>query len=274
MVDSQSETIPNSDPDLITVLQEINRISDIEHSAGVVLRDAIDQVLLGDRTGRYSIAQLSRQEKAHIGTQVEIWLRRDLLGNSEGDLLDAKIAGIEVDIKNTIGSNWMIPHEAVDQLCLLSAIDEANRRYSLGLIRTVGNILGKPNQDGKRSLTQEGRSNIQWIVRDGNLPVSVFLMIDGDLRNRVLGQKSGQRRVLELFRNVLKTPILWSDLAIAARQRDVRARARDARRTLAKEGLTVLCGSWLKDRTVAASLGVLLHSDYWISIPSSEIPSS
>lgn len=271
MADSQTGTTPNSDPELNAVLREINKISELERTAGIVLRDAIDQVLLGDRTGRYSIDQLGRQEKAHIGTQVEIWLRRDLLGNTEGDLLDAKIADIEVDIKNTIGSNWMIPHEAVGHLCLLSAIDEGNRRYSLGLIRAADRILGKPNQDGKRSLTQEGRSRVEWIVRHGRLPVSVFLAIDQVQRNRILGQKSGQRRVRELFREVLKTPILWSDIAIAARQRDVRARARDARRTLAREGLTVLCGAWVKDRAVAARLGILLDSDYWITIPSSEI---
>ena len=39
--------------------------------------------------------------------------------------LDTVILGRDVDIKNTMSSNWMIPTEAVDHPCILVAADEA-----------------------------------------------------------------------------------------------------------------------------------------------------
>lgn len=264
-----TEMGPSADPtdaELQTVLNYIRRIPDLEKRAAHALRDAIDYVLLGEKTGRYSIAQLTRQEKAHIGTQVEIWLRREILGNVEGELLDAKIAGIEVDIKNTIGENWMIPHEAVGQLCLLITLNEVERCFSIGLLRCNLDRLGATNQDGKRGISAAARKEIEWILNRAVLPVSVFLDLDEMNREAIFGQTSGQRRVRELFLRVTQKPISWSDIAVVARQRDVRARARDAGTALLPLGFKILCGHWLAGRKKAAEAGIELLEDYWVSI--------
>ena len=78
-----------------------------------MLRDCIDDVIMTAKTGRRSYEELEKTEKTYIGTRVEIELRA-LLRLRKGRL-DTVILGHDVDIKHTMGSNWMIPTEAVDQ---------------------------------------------------------------------------------------------------------------------------------------------------------------
>ena len=91
---------------------------DFSQTIGAVVRRAFDEVIDMPRTARWTIAQLEKTEKTYIGTKVEILLRHEL-GLSRGKKLDLIIDGQEVDIKNTIGNNWPIPLEAVDEICLI-----------------------------------------------------------------------------------------------------------------------------------------------------------
>jgi Restriction endonuclease NaeI len=233
----------DNDPELERVYASIHATEAFVSRAADAVRGAIDDVLRGERTGRYSIGQLSRQEKAHIGTQVEIALVQEFF-RVEGKKLDTIVDGIEVDIKNTIGDNWMIPHEAVGELCLLTLINEPTRTYSLGLVRAYDHLLNKPNQDGKRSFSTKGKETIRWIADGAHLPVSIFLQIPAIKLENIWQRKSGQARVNELFRQVQCVPILRADLVALAKQQDPTKRARDAKKWLAKEGLLVLCGRY------------------------------
>ena len=243
-----------------------------EHSE-LVVRKAIDRVLRGDSTGRYSIGELTPEEKKHIGTHVEQGLIREFFDDRRGERLDTTVEGVEVDIKNTVGETWMIPPEAVNKICLLSAIDETSQKYSIGLIRANESILTKPNQDKKRSLSSRGRSMIRWIVRDRDLRVSVFAR-DTNVRLRVFSKKSGQARVAELFRQVEATPIQRSDIEVAAvhkgRQVDVRARVRDAKIKLRSEGLLLLRGWNSKERDEARRRGRVITKSECIVLKLSE----
>ena len=58
-------------------------------------------------------------------------------------MLDLSIDGIEVDIKNTIGSNWTIPSEAMGHPCILLKAQESTSRCSFGLIVIRDDILNK-----------------------------------------------------------------------------------------------------------------------------------
>jgi hypothetical protein len=120
------------DNELEIVLTELSNTPDLELRAASVIRKAVDNVLQGDRTRRYSIAQLTPEEKKHIGTQVEKGLKVEFFEDRKGQVLDTTVAGLEVDIKNTIGNNWMIPREAVGRLCLLTQIDENPQGFRLG----------------------------------------------------------------------------------------------------------------------------------------------
>lgn len=78
---------------------------------GRVLRETLDLLYNGQHTGRFSPEQLFKTEKAHCGSLVEIELRRklnDVIG--DGDRLDFKIAGHEVDCKFSFREGgWMPP---------------------------------------------------------------------------------------------------------------------------------------------------------------------
>jgi hypothetical protein len=270
---SNAGTSSQSQPDneLEIVLAEFSNTPDFQRRATSVIRKAVDNVLQGDRTRRYSIAQLTPEEKKYIGTQVEKGLKTEFFQDRKGQVSDTTVAGVEVDIKNTIGNNWMIPPEAVGRLCLLTQIDEESARFSVGLIRAHEEQLGKENQDKKRSFSKQGRESISWIVKDAVLPVSAFLTSAASTRDRVFEKASGQAGVAELFRQIQKAPIQRSDIeAVAApkgKQIDVRARVRDAKTKLLQEGLLVLRG-WNKvEREEAGRRGYLIDRKQCISIP-------
>src|SRR3954451_9401956 len=83
---------------------------------GGVLRQSIDEVLDGPRTGRWDFAQLEKTEKTYVGTKVEIVVR-DALGLERGPKLDLEIEGHHVDTKWAMNSAWQIPREAFEELC-------------------------------------------------------------------------------------------------------------------------------------------------------------
>jgi len=75
--------------------------------------------------------------------------------------LDCVIRGHDVDIKNTMGANGMIPTEAVDAPCILIAADEARALCYLGLIVARPAYLPPcQNKDAKRSISAAGFTNI------------------------------------------------------------------------------------------------------------------
>ncbi len=265
------QPIPSTDGldrDLETVISGLQSIQGFQERAAIAIRDAVNEVLRGERTERYSIDQLTKQEKAHIGTQIEIAFLLEFFGLQQGLLLDTTIDGIEVDIKNTIGNNWMIPHEAVGQICLLVGISEANRCFSIGVLRTELWLLNQPNQDRKRSINTTGRQQIRWIIRDSDLPVSIFLRLPDSLREEIWAQggssrrRQGQARITHLFRLVQGQPISRVDVATLARQHDPAKRVRDARKVLRREGLLVLSGRY--HRKIAEEKGFRLRPDEWI----------
>src|SRR5579885_2127737 len=121
------------DAELSAVLAAIQNLDPAGDKTARVLRNTIDQLYDGQRTGRYKWDQLYKTEKTHCGTLVEINLQREF-NFQNGSKLDYQIAGVEVDCKYSqkLGA-WMIPPEAVGHLCLvLSAEDNQNPLWSMG----------------------------------------------------------------------------------------------------------------------------------------------
>jgi Restriction endonuclease NaeI len=87
-----------------------------------LIKEAVDFVLDPVRTARTQLTELDKVEKSFIGLKIEHYLR-DLLDVPRGIKRDMQIDGIDVDIKNTVGSNWMIPRETyrATEPCLLIA---------------------------------------------------------------------------------------------------------------------------------------------------------
>jgi len=233
---------------------------------GQALRTAFDEVIDAPRTGRYCVDQLEKTEKTYIGTKVEILLRKTL-ALERGTLLDNLIAGHEVDTKFTVKSDWMIPQEAMGQLCMLVRADDTRGVCWLGLLRMTPAVLTNgQNRDGKKSISAAGKAQIRWLV-EGPMPRNFMLDLPETVRTTILSQPSGRQRVRALFTMATDVLIPRDVIEQLAQQRDAVKRAREMKETLAKEGYQVLCATYLADRKVMISRGFNpIARDEWLSI--------
>lgn len=235
------------------------------------IRKAIDEVIDGARTGRYLYEQLEPQEKTYIGTRIEIVVRTELVLGF-GARLDTRIAGEEVDVKWSARGNWMIPTEAIGELCLVLKGDERGGTFSVGLVRCTEERLNLgENKDKKRTLSSTGRSEIEWLIDGGHLPISFLAELDDETRGAVLAQPPGQARVRELFMRVPGRPVPREVIPTLAIQADpMRRIRRDTTDRLG--GMKVLSGHYAISRQAAEELGYgpLTKRDY-VSVPVAEL---
>lgn len=260
--------LPPDDPDteLDMVASELYRLDPEGDQFAMVLRDTLDQLYDGQRTGRWKYDQLHKTEKTYMGTLVEINLHRQF-GFDDGDATDYRIAGIEVDCKYSMAyGGWELPPEAIDHLCLLiTASDEASS-WSAGLIRVREEYLrDRRNRDSKRQLSAAARSHIRQLwPRYGRLAENIFLHMNPRDRERIFSAKAkrgtqhGQAKTNELFRAVQRRVIRRAEVATVAQQDDFMKRVRGnggARTALQAEGILVL-GHQDNDPLVAAALGL------------------
>ncbi|MCY3634990.1 MAG: NaeI family type II restriction endonuclease [bacterium] len=247
------------DPELDAVAKELLGIRDFESRVAGVLRDTLDQLYDGQRTGRYKWDQLYKTEKTHCGTLVEINMQREF-EFADGKKLDYKIAGVDVDCKYSqrLGG-WMIPKEARKRLCLLLWADDTEAVWSTGLVRPTKELLNKGrNRDKKASLNKEGRSAVRWLFQESELPPNVLLQIPEADVNHIMEAKSGAERIRRLFRTVQGQRIGRGVVATVAQQADYMKRVRGnggARTQLREEGIIIL-GQYEAHREIARQLGL------------------
>lgn len=254
---------PENDEELQRVAGVLLTLDPNGARIGDVLRDTIDQLLDGQRTGRWDRSKLRKTEKTHMGTLVEINLHKEF-DFGDGQKMDYEIDGIDVDCKFSQSfGKWMIPPEAVGHLCLLLWADDPKSRWSGGLVRIRAGHLGGGNRDGKKPLASDGLAQVRWLWRDADLPENLLLQLPEDIRRRILekragnGRPSGQARINELFRLVQERLIRRAVVLTVAQQLDGLKRPRDARlpRHLGKEGILVL-GHQDPDPKIASALGL------------------
>ncbi len=223
-----------------------------------VLRNTLDQLYDGQRTGRYRWDQLYKTEKTHCGTLVEINLHREF-EFEDGKDLDYKIAGVDVDCKYSQGLyEWMIPQEAREKLCLVVWADDQKAVWKMGVVRARAELLGALNRDQKARLNSQGKEAITWIFQDVPLPPNVLLQLDPEIVDKIMGYKSGQKSINELFRNTLGMRVGRGVIATVAQQNDYMKRVRGnggARTALQPEGIIIL-GQYESHREIARNLGV------------------
>jgi hypothetical protein len=260
--------VPSDDPDaqLDAVEAELCRLDSTGEQVATVLRDTLDQLYDGQRTGRWRYDQLHKTEKTYMGTLVEINLHRRF-GFADGDVTDYRIAGIEVDCKYSMTyGGWELPPEAIDHLCLLITANDETSSWSAGLIWVREEYLrDRRNRDSKRQLSAAARSRIKQLwPGHGRLAENIFLHMDPRDRERIFsanarrGTQHGQAKTNELFRIVQRRIIRRAEVATVAQQDDFMKRARGnggARTALRAEGILVL-GHQDNDPLVAAALGL------------------
>ena len=224
----------------------------------VMLRECVDDVIMTPKTGRRSYDELEKTEKTYIGTRVEIELRA-MLGLKKGKL-DTVILEHDVDIKNTMGNNWMIPTEAINNPCILVAADEVRAICYLGLfVARLDYLTLSQKKKKKKSVSALGFTNILWLLREHPYPSNFWRTVPPDAIEKIFSGGSGSRRMTALFREVQNVPISRNVVEAVAQQQDFMRRIRSdkgrgARDQLAKEGILLLSGTY--DAPLILALGL------------------
>jgi len=209
------------------------------------------------RSGRFTLDELEKTERTYIGTKVEILLRH-FLNLDRGSLLDLTLDGIEVDVKNTIRSNWTIPLEAVGHPCILIRADERRARCWFGLLIVTELCLNKgKNRDQKRSISRDGIIKIRWMLENEPYPANFWEQITPEEKKIIISPRGGTARVAALFSTLQGRRIPRNIVEALAQQDDSLKRIRrngGARDLLAPRGIAILWGG--KDQALIERLGL------------------
>jgi hypothetical protein len=257
--------MPPADPARDEVVAALGAMDADGARAGRVLRETFDQLYDGGRTGRYGWDQLFKTEKTHFGTLVEINLQREF-EFADGAKLDYCIAGYEVDAKysQTMWA-WMLPPEAVGELCLVVTASDERSMFSLGVVRAAREYLNLgANRDAKKTLAPPGRDAVVWLHRNSVLPPNVLLRLPPADVGAIFAQRSGQQKVNELFRRAVGQRVSRAAVETVAQQRDPMKRVRGnggARQHLAPEGLAIFGGDYRWQRQTADQLGLPIPAE-------------
>lgn len=240
----------------------------MEDRFGAAIRQSFDEVFDGQRTGRYHLGQLSKVEKTYIGTKIEIVVQAEF-GLERGRRMDYLIVDEEVDAKWSMKSGgWMIPTEAVGELCLCMTADDERGVFSVGLIRAgIDRLTDSRNKDSKGRLSPGAMVAMTWLAHDSVLPENLLLHLEDVTRDAVLDPKrSGQKRVNELFHRVQERIIRREVVLAVAMQDDGPKRVRDARKHLEPFGVVIL-GHQRTHPAAAAAFGVPVpRKGEWVSV--------
>jgi len=237
-----------------------------------VLRESLDQILDGPRTGRFRYSELRKTEKTHVGTIVEINIGKEF-DLPDGEVMDYRIGGVDVDCKYSMSfGGWQLPRESMHHLVLLTWADDDTGKWSAGLWRVDPDKLNQgKNLDSKKTMTAASRREIEWLWFQHDLDENLLLHLDAPTLAAIFsldGRRAGQKRINQLFRLVQRRIIRREVVLTVARQKDGPRRARMARepRHLGGEGIMVL-GHYQWDVDVADSLDLPRpNSGEWISV--------
>lgn len=231
-------------------------------------RSAIDEVIDTARTGRYFLSDLEKTEKTYLGTKFEILLR-DWLQVPKGVVLDLLIGGKEVDVKSTTGgkSGWMIPPEAIGQLCVLLRVNEEASTCAVGLARARQEYLrAGENRDKKTSFSAAGCINIWWMVQHFAYTPNFWTLISKQDAQKIMSPRGGTDRLTRLFETCLETPVSRVLISSIAAQDDFMKRIRrngGARDNLAPKGIAILYSE--TDRALMQQLGLSFGTREFVS---------
>lgn len=253
------------------LVRRVGEKRDFSKSVGKIIRSAVDYVIDAPTLYRYDVKELDPDEKTAIGKRIERLLRFEF-GLPKGRKLDVQLADEDVDIKTTMGKNWMFSRSSHGHMNLLLAYDESKATYKLGLAYVLEDHLGASNRDQKKSMTAEHRENIHWILKEEKYPPNFLAHLPKPALEKIISGKTGAKRVQELLRLVNRTPIPRHVICSVANQKDPLKRIRSnggARDILWSEGILVLSGAYADDKKISEhTLNVLLADDETLTLSS------
>lgn len=260
-----------------------------------VLRDSIDELLDGERTGHWCYQHFGKTEKTHLGTVIEINLAKEF-AIPQGYDLDWHAAGCDLDCKfsKDVGG-WEIPMEMyrcadhgeqsgrADHPALVVWLDDDMSHWAAGIVRVTDDRLKFRNSDGirerqynrdnKRHLSEAGMGAIYWLWGglQQDLPENLLRHMDPTDRAAVLDASlSGQQRVNELFRRMTGKLVSRHVINTVGQQDDAPKRVRDARNPapqgIGSEGYWIL-GHLAAHPQIAAAFDLPIpEKGEWVSV--------
>ncbi|MFG2950834.1 NaeI family type II restriction endonuclease [Streptomyces adustus] len=237
------------------------------------LRDSLDELLDGQRTGRWAYQHLTKTEKTYLGTAVEVNLTKEFAIENGADL-DWSIAGADIDCKfsKDLGG-WEIPMEMylcadhgersgrANHAAVVTWMNDDTSEWAAGIVRITderlrwkkerdanGDRVRAYNRDNKRKLSETAKSEVYWLWGglQTDLPMNLLRHLNPEIRQRIVTASlprlasSGQQRVNQLFREVQDRLVGRQTVLTLGQQDDAPKRARDARKKLRPEGIVVL----------------------------------
>ncbi|MCS5720031.1 NaeI family type II restriction endonuclease [Herbiconiux sp. CPCC 205763] len=266
MSNDEEVTMSVVDLPLEAIAEELLRLDPDGSRWGSVIRHTFDMIYNGQETGRYKWDELMKTEKTHFGSLFEINAQREFSFEG-GAKLDFFIEGYEVDAKwsQSMGG-WMLPPEVFDQIALVGTADDAESRWSIGLVRVSEvNRRDKTNRDQKSQLSLTGRAAIKWLWREAQLPPNVLLQLPEDVVTHILDSTKGTQRLHRLFRAAEGRIVHRTTVATVARQLDAQKRVRGnggSRSVLASEGIVILSGKYHAHIAKALAVPVPSATEY------------
>lgn len=223
------------------------------------LRRTIDRQLDGSHTGRFQWSQLSKAERAAIGTLVALAMAREF-GFAAAEEARYQFGGAVFEIAfSTRLDAWSLPADAVGRLFLLVQANDHKGVWSTGLVRLDADSTssGGPvtRSERRAKLNSRGLARVRWLRREAVMIENVLANLPQSDVVAIFAPRTGQARVDELLRRVRLKRISRTVVDTVALQQDGARRVRDARAHLRQEGIVVLGGSQLH-QDVAAALGL------------------
>lgn len=261
-----------TDPELDNVVSEIlARADPATQTFGGLIRQAIDEVLDGPRTGRFDFKDLETTEKTYVGTKLEI-IVRSALDLERGPVRDLEVAGVPVDHKWAHDSAWMIPPESRDEIVLCIGGRKRLTQFQVGAVRCSNGNVNWPGPGGQRDqkgrLSAAGRAAMKWLVPPTDLPQNFLGQLDPKIRDPAMRERTVQRRVTKFFTALLYTPVPRDALrTVALVEGDpVRRVRQDKHAGDPLEGLVVISSHDGGNQILEALGHRRLTKGYWMAI--------
>lgn len=221
---------------------------------GAILRNSLDEVLDGQRTGRFDVDDLEEIEKTYLGTKFKILTRAEFT-LSCSRRASHTVAGHDVESAFSPDADWSIPTGATGRLCLLVSADDRRSTFDVGLIRTTPGMLKRRSRGWRTISPGPVAANTTWLLRAVRLPENALLQLSPSDSSAIMRPSSGQQRINELLRRVHGKLIERKTTVTVAMQADGMKRCRDARLQLAEEGIVIL-GHQNDSPRIAKDLGL------------------
>lgn len=273
-LDSAHPDFPSVAPIAAAILAAAGSAIEFETKVPLLLRTAVDEVIDAPRTKRFLLSETEKTEKTYLGTKVEILIRA-FLGFPKGSILDMNIKGAEVDIKNTMQSNWSIPKENVGRPALLIRSSELHALCDVGIgILHDGYLRQGENRDTKRGLAASHFSDIWWLLWQHPYPVNFWQLLTAAERQTLITAGGGTSRIAALFELVQRRPVSRMQVQALAQQHDYMKRIRrngGARDILAPKGIALLSGAYDQSIIHAMKLGLVTSEEFISVTPSNQV---